>query len=254
MPEALSCITSMSPQRCYTLGDVAHTEVTRMDDSTLSLFDRPVTAAHPPRCPFAMRHGARQGQECGRPAKMTTDGYRCGLHTPHRVRPKGPPKKRPVSRRTLLRLAGMKACSQCKRELPLDAFALRKPGWDVRQSQCQECQRAIMAKWSKTERGEAAKVAFRERHPGYDSGFRERYPLKLKCHRVFAQAKKRGAIIPQPCEVCGEPKVHGHHPDYAKPLDVMWLCVDHHAEWHKHHKAINGGDPVEANDTDRRTA
>jgi hypothetical protein len=189
---------------------------------------------------------------------MTTDGMRCGLHAPHRVRPKKPQRKRPVSRRTLLRIAGMKACSRCKRELPLDAFALRKPGWDVRQSQCQECQRSIMAKWSKTQKGIAAKAAFHERHPEYNYEQAKigllRYPLKAQCRRIYTRAKERGKIVPQPCEVCGEPKVHGHHPDYAKPLDVMWLCVTHHAEWHKHHKAINGGEPVEVNDTERRTA
>lgn len=154
----------------------------------------------------------------------------------------------------------MKACGKCKRELPLEAFALRKPGWNVRQSQCKECQRVIMAKWGKTEKGERAKISFRERHPeAYVEAaarFAARYPLKAECHKIFARAKARKKIVPKPCEVCGETKVHGHHPDYAKPLDVMWLCIDHHAEWHKHHKAINGGDPVdvEANDTGRRTA
>ena len=37
-----------------------------------------------------------------------------------------------------------------------------------------------------------------------------------------------------PCEVCGTTaKVHGHHDDYSKPLDVRWLCEEHHLELHE---------------------
>jgi hypothetical protein len=45
-------------------------------------------------------------------------------------------------------------------------------------------------------------------------------------------AKRRGLLIAQPCERCGNPKVHAHHDDYSKPLDVKWLCRKHHAMRH----------------------
>ncbi len=35
----------------------------------------------------------------------------------------------------------------------------------------------------------------------------------------------------QPCW-CGEPG-EAHHPDYGKPLNVIWLCRKHHAEIHR---------------------
>lgn len=41
-------------------------------------------------------------------------------------------------------------------------------------------------------------------------------------------------LVRKPCEVCGE-KAEAHHDDYAKPLDVRWLCFKHHREWHKIH-------------------
>lgn len=42
-----------------------------------------------------------------------------------------------------------------------------------------------------------------------------------------------GRIVRQPCEICGDPKSHGHHHDYSKPFDVRWLCQKHHIEAHK---------------------
>jgi hypothetical protein len=44
---------------------------------------------------------------------------------------------------------------------------------------------------------------------------------------------RAGRIVKQPCEKCGCAKVHAHHDDYAKPLDVRWLCAAHHREHHK---------------------
>lgn len=46
-------------------------------------------------------------------------------------------------------------------------------------------------------------------------------------------AVRSGRIKRLPCEVCGEPKTHGHHKDYSKPLEVNWLCSTHHGELHR---------------------
>jgi hypothetical protein len=49
-------------------------------------------------------------------------------------------------------------------------------------------------------------------------------------------AVRAGTVVPKPCERCGETRVHGHHDDYSKPLDVRWLCRKHHDEHHKGNK------------------
>jgi len=60
----------------------------------------------------------------------------------------------------------------------------------------------------------------------------KKYPEKFKARYLLRRAVKIGDIIKKPCEVCGEIKVHAHHTDYSKPLDVMWLCHKHHVEIH----------------------
>jgi hypothetical protein len=49
---------------------------------------------------------------------------------------------------------------------------------------------------------------------------------------IVNKALRTGALVRQPCEVCGNPKTDGHHDDYAKPLAVRWLCRSHHRQHH----------------------
>jgi hypothetical protein len=45
---------------------------------------------------------------------------------------------------------------------------------------------------------------------------------------------RRGKLEPQPCEVDGcQQKPEMHHDDYSQPLNVRWLCRDHHLAHHQ---------------------
>ena len=45
---------------------------------------------------------------------------------------------------------------------------------------------------------------------------------------------KQGILIKDTCKVCGtNENVEAHHEDYSKPLEIIWLCRNHHREHHK---------------------
>lgn len=62
-----------------------------------------------------------------------------------------------------------------------------------------------------------------------------------RTRRVRSQlsyAIQTGKVTRKPCEVCGKARVVGHHHDYGRPLDVIWLCSPDHGSVHV---LINGG-------------
>lgn len=58
-------------------------------------------------------------------------------------------------------------------------------------------------------------------------------PKARWAHIALQSGIRRGLVQRQPCEVCGADKVDGHHPDYSRPLDVVWLCRKHHLAEHR---------------------
>jgi hypothetical protein len=71
---------------------------------------------------------------------------------------------------------------------------------------------------------------FRERKIKSYHKERAKYPEKYRARYLLRSAIVLGKIAKQPCEVCGELKVESHHDDYSKPLEVRWLCHQHHCE------------------------
>ena len=60
--------------------------------------------------------------------------------------------------------------------------------------------------------------------------------LRLTAKQLFNRAIKDGSLVrPDRCAECGnsERTVEGHHPDYEKPLDVVWLCRGCHVQRHR---------------------
>ena len=80
-----------------------------------------------------------------------------------------------------------------------------------------------------------------QRKAELNRAYRESNPKKYVAQSAVGNALRDGILVKQPCEVCGSLTVHGHHPDYDKPLNVMWLCPEHHKDWHRENgEGLNG--------------
>lgn len=72
----------------------------------------------------------------------------------------------------------------------------------------------------------------------HERGQKERQinPHRTRTRRAVNNAVRDGRLVkPARCRLNNENcsgQIEAHHPDYNKPLDVMWLCVTHHAAWH----------------------
>jgi hypothetical protein len=123
-----------------------------------------------------------------------------------------------VRTRTLLYME--KRCSKCGVVKPLEEFRRHKAG--KRHAQCREC----MAAWKRS-RAPEVKAAERRR-------WKEANREKVRAQDALREAVRDGRLVrPDACVRCGAVgPVHGHHRDYAKRYDVVWLCVRCHADEH----------------------
>ena len=133
----------------------------------------------------------------------------------------------------------MKTCSSCNKKKPESDFQVRKASKDGLTASCKQCLKARDATrypkereirslqrkvYMSTPEGKAS-------HKKAVKQWQEKNTLRRAAHVIFGSALRRGKIMKQPCFVCGK-KAEAHHPDYDRPLDVVWLCAAHHKETH----------------------
>lgn len=123
-----------------------------------------------------------------------------------------------------------KRCIQCRLYKPLNSFWKDRSRVDGIDHRCKECglingrkHYITKSEWAKNHK-EVHVKAVRE----YES----RNPEKKKAWGILNKEIKNGKIVKQPCIVCANKIVQGHHEDYNKPLEVVWLCSTHHKDVH----------------------
>ncbi len=136
-----------------------------------------------------------------------------------------------------------KICTKCGIEKDMDEFHHDKTRKDSRQSYCIECRKSARDWEQKNrERYNARMRKYIAEHMDTVVERTQRYrrnnPEKWKAHWTVRNAIRDKRLERQPCVVCGNKETDGHHEDYSKPLDVMWLCRLHHRALHL--EEING--------------
>ncbi len=164
-----------------------------------------------------------------------------------------------------------KHCNKCSTIKPLQEFNKNANTKDGHQTQCRECAReyrqspagraakarhhksdkckATQKRYAESDRGKAMIKQYRESDAWVAMVARRgatwnvKNPIKRKAQKNVANALITGVLTkPKGCLHCGaEDGIEGHHADYLKPLEVEWLCVRCHNDWHmKHGTGING--------------
>jgi hypothetical protein len=89
-------------------------------------------------------------------------------------------------------------------------------------------------RYQSSEEGKAALLRSRHR-------WRAKNSEKRQAEIVLCNAVRDGRLEkPDACESCNQGgRIHGHHYDYSKPLDVHWLCPSCHAFVHKVERHAN---------------
>jgi ribosomal protein S27AE len=131
----------------------------------------------------------------------------------------------------------MKTCFKCQRELPLSDFYKHKQMADGHLNKCRECTKADSTanRWKNIDR---IRKYDRDRGarqpPEYQKEYRAKFPVKHKARTMVGNAIRDKKLFTEPCAKCGSTKnIHAHHDDYAKPLNVRWLCSACHSQWHR---------------------
>jgi hypothetical protein len=141
----------------------------------------------------------------------------------------------------------MKECFKCNEVKPLTDFYKHPQMGDGHLNKCKECakkdsdenfkRKLLDPHWQIKERERQRKKEDRIRKDGLVKSYPKKIMTTAEKKSIYGEytyALKSGKVKPMPCQVCGKEKTQGHHEDYSKPLDVVWLCTRHHADRHIH--------------------
>ena len=116
-------------------------------------------------------------------------------------------------------------CSTCKRCFSLERVVKSSRRFTQTGSKqywrCRPCNAALCRKFRATPLGKQTLRRAIER-------YEKKNPMKRRAWELSRN------IPLEPCEVCGtKKKIHRHHDNYLKPLEVRFLCPLHHVRYHK---------------------
>jgi hypothetical protein len=115
----------------------------------------------------------------------------------------------------------MKKCSCCKEQKEFVFFNIDKTNASGYSTYCKPCKK------QKDRVRQLTRIVDKAKKKQWRKDFPERKNAQSKVYRALLSGK----LTKQPCFLCGE-IAEAHHPDYSRPLDVVWLCAPHHRQAH----------------------
>jgi hypothetical protein len=135
----------------------------------------------------------------------------------------------------------LKRCFKCGDEKPRDAFYAHPRMGDGLLGKCKDCTKKDVRQhrikhpeqhreYDRQRADRPERVALRRRM--YQEEW-DRHPDRMKARNALSNAVRDGKVEKLPCAFCGaDDNLEAHHHDYAKPLDVTWLCRPCHRRFH----------------------
>lgn len=148
-----------------------------------------------------------------------------------------------------------KRCFKCLKIKSLDDFYAHPQMKDSHLNKCKECaKKDVRENYDKRrdqyleyDKGRANlphRVKARQEYMQTEAGkqshalaverYNEQNPERKTAVWAVNNAVRDGRLKKEPCFYCGSTRrIHGHHEDYSKPLDVKWVCAKHHKMIHR---------------------
>ncbi len=135
----------------------------------------------------------------------------------------------------------MKKCKQCGETKPIWEFYKHPDMLDGHLNICKTCKRLYAHYYGRTPQGRENdksrnhKLKRRQQVVRWGRQYRQENPQRYHANGKLNSAVEHGKILrPNLCSKCNSSgKIEGHHADYDKPLEVMWLCTACHRKEHR---------------------
>lgn len=133
-----------------------------------------------------------------------------------------------------------KVCAHCGEQKPFDEFYKNSKSADGKFYACKPCHCRASRNYMRTNPEIQRRRRERQREPQFQEynrlknrRWRAANPEAVRAHRLVRKEIKEGRMKRDICAICGATEnIQGHHKDYAKPLEVVWLCARCHARIH----------------------
>lgn len=126
-----------------------------------------------------------------------------------------------------------KRCGGCRITKPVNEFNSGPKGL---RCYCHSCNRKQSKAWyAKHGKAYYARPEVKERRARDFKKYKQSPAgrFKINVRKILQRATKCGKIQKKSCAICDCKEAQGHHPDYLKPLCVIWLCHECHSKHHR---------------------